>query len=43
MGRRARATVDQLYRWDNVGAALEVMYRDAAATRVGSRLSGVAA
>lgn len=43
MGRRARATVDQLYRWDNVGAALEEMYRGAAATRVSPRLSGVAA
>jgi glycosyltransferase involved in cell wall biosynthesis len=43
MGRRARATVDQLYRWDNVGAALEEMYRDAAATRASPRLSGVAA
>lgn len=43
MGRRARATVDQLYRWDNVGAALETMYGDAAATRVSPRLSGVAA
>jgi glycosyltransferase involved in cell wall biosynthesis len=43
MGRRARATVDRLYRWDNVAAALETMYRDAAATRVAPRMSGVAA
>lgn len=43
MGRRARATVDQFYRWDNVAAALEAMYREAAASRVSPRLSGVAA
>jgi glycosyltransferase involved in cell wall biosynthesis len=43
MGRLGRATVDQLYRWDNVGAALEEMYRDAAATRASPRLSGAAA
>ena len=43
MGRRARATVDRLYRWDSVAAALETMYRDAASTRATPRMSGVVA
>ncbi|MGE0422877.1 MAG: glycosyltransferase [Reyranellaceae bacterium] len=43
MGRRARATVDRLYRWDNVAAALETMYSDAAGTRATPRMSGVVA
>ncbi|MBX3500140.1 MAG: glycosyltransferase [Alphaproteobacteria bacterium] len=42
-GRRARATVDRLYRWDNVAAALETLYREAADSRIVSRTSGAAA
>lgn len=35
MARKARDTVQRLYRWDNVAVALEAMYEDVAAQRSG--------